>query len=122
MGNVQDYIKNYNKEHYKTINAKVSPELFAKIDDFKKKNNLSIPKLLSAGLNALEENEKLREANEGMYKRGAEILEELKVKRQEVLNLKQEIEELKKRSFFDYLFTGLKSEGAKNKISGSSVE
>ncbi len=106
----KNYVQKYNETHYRQINMRVSEEIAVKFDELKPKFG-SAPKLLLAGLNALEENEKLREANEGMYKRGAEILEELKAKRQEVLNLKQEIEELKKRSFFDYFFSGLQSGG-----------
>ena len=129
MSNVQDYINNYNKEHYKTINTKVSPELFAQIDDFRKKNNLSIPKFLELSLNVIANYEMLdanyeraKKALKNLSDNGWEVIGEkekeivnLKEERdnlkEENANLKEQIQKLKSRNIFDYLFSGLQSGG-----------
>ncbi len=98
MSNVQDYINNYNKEHYKTINTKVSPELFAKINDFKQINNLSTPKFLEFGLNAMisyeilmADYERAKKALKNLSDSGWKVIGE---KNKEITDLKEKIDGL----------------------------
>lgn len=47
-------VKNrYNQSHYKVFRASIKPELFEKIEDYKKKNDLSNPKFLEKAIETL---------------------------------------------------------------------
>ena len=47
-------VKNrYNQKHYTVFRASVKPELYAKIEDYKKQNGLSNPKFLEKAIEAL---------------------------------------------------------------------
>lgn len=48
-------VKNrYNQKNYKVFRASVKPELYERIEGFKKKNNLSNPKFLLKAMEKLE--------------------------------------------------------------------
>ena len=59
MGNVEQYIQNYNKEHYKKIYMQIPIENEEEIIKLKEKYG-SYPKLLFEGINAIEQNEILK--------------------------------------------------------------
>lgn len=59
MGNVEKYIQNYNKEHYKKIYMQIPKEFEKEIVKLKEKYG-SYPKLLFEGINAINELQKLK--------------------------------------------------------------
>lgn len=59
MGNVEKYIQNYNKEHYKKIYMQIPKEFEEEIVKLKEKYG-SYPQLLYAGINAINEVQKLK--------------------------------------------------------------
>ena len=47
-------VKNrYNQKHYKVFRASIKPDLYEKIEDYKKKNGLSNPQFLAKAMEEL---------------------------------------------------------------------
>ncbi len=59
IDNKAKYIQSYNKEHYKQINIKISLELLERLSNLKTVYG-SAPKVLEAGIDALEEIAKIK--------------------------------------------------------------
>lgn len=122
MQGVKNYVQKYNETHYRQINMRVSEDIAVKFDELKPKFG-SAPKLLLAGLNAIIDLDRAKNALKNLSDSGFSVIKE---KDEEIAdlnkklidlteennNLKKQIGELKSRSFFDYLFNGLKSEGS----------
>lgn len=127
MQGKKNYIQKYNETHYRQINMRVSEEIAIKFDELKPQYG-SAPKLLSAGLVALEnknnceiELEKLREENQKLKNRN-EFLEKNNTSNYhrysdsdyedlEMMNkrLKKRLSEFEDKSIFSFIFYRLQT-------------
>ena len=52
--NQNEYIKQYQKEHYKQFKINIKPDLFTRIDDYCKDNKISRSEFLAQAIELLE--------------------------------------------------------------------